>query len=105
EFVESLARIAVAQICDSVGLQGCQVSALNALSNVMCKYVQDLGKVSSLYANLAGRGESNVFDVVRGMEDLGVCHGFAGGSDLDCCVLESGIVKEVMRYVDVTEEV
>ncbi|PWA84248.1 TRAPP II complex, Trs120 [Artemisia annua] len=39
------------------------------------------------------------------MEELGGSQGFAGGSDLDCCVLDSGIVKEVMKYVGVTEEI
>nr|GEU65487.1 transcription initiation factor TFIID subunit 8-like [Tanacetum cinerariifolium] len=64
EFVESLARIAVAQICDSVGLQGCQVSALNALSNVMCKYVQDLGKEREARASFLDSGVMPKVDCV-----------------------------------------
>nr|XP_043631387.1 transcription initiation factor TFIID subunit 3-like [Erigeron canadensis] len=105
EFPQSLARIAVAQICESVGLHGIQHSALDTLSDIVCKYVQEIGKTSNLYANLAGRTESNLVDLVQGLEELGMTQGFLGAADLDHCLSESGVVKEITRYVAVTEEV
>lgn len=105
EFALSLARIAVAQICESVGLHGVQQSALDTLSDLTCKYIQDIGKLSNFYANLAGRTESNVFDIIHGLEDLGQSQGFVGASDTDRCLSGSGIVKEITQYVGVSEEV
>lgn len=105
EFAHSLAMIAVAQICESVGLHGFQQSAGDALSDVMCKYIQDIGKTSSFYANLAGRTESNVFDIIHGFEDLGLSQGFVGASDIDHCLSESGVIKEITQYIVVSEEV
>ncbi|XP_076891588.1 uncharacterized protein LOC143543040 [Bidens hawaiensis] len=105
EFAQALVRIAVAQICETVGLQGFQQSALEALSDIACKYIQDIGRLSNFYASLAGRTESSVFDIVHGLEDLGLSQGFIGGSDLDHCLSESGIIKEITRYIGESEEV
>ncbi|XP_071735102.1 uncharacterized protein [Rutidosis leptorrhynchoides] len=105
EFAHSLARIAVAQICESVGLHGFQQSAGDVLSDVMCKYIQDIGKMSNFYANLAGRTECNVFDIIHALEDLELPSGFVGASDIDRCLSESGVIKEISQYVGVSEEV
>lgn len=105
EFSLALARIAVAQICESLGFQGFKQFALDTLSDLTCDYIRNIGKLSSFYANLAGRNQSNVFDVVHGLEDLGLLQGFVGGSDLDRCLLESGVVKEISRFVGESEDV
>lgn len=105
EFARSLARIAVAQICESVGLQGFQQSAIDTLSDITCKYIQDIGKTSNFCANFAGRTESNVFDIVYGLEDLGLSQGFVGASDIGHCLSGSGIIKDISQYVSVSEEV
>ncbi|XP_071708364.1 uncharacterized protein [Rutidosis leptorrhynchoides] len=105
EFARSLAAIAVAQICETVGLHGFQQSAGDVLSDVMCKYIQDVGKKSNFYANFAGRTESNVFDIIHGLQDLGLSQGFVGASDIGRCLSESGVIKEISQYVNVSEEV
>ncbi|KAI3747983.1 hypothetical protein L6452_10770 [Arctium lappa] len=105
EFALSLARIAVAQICESVGLQGFQQSAIDTLSDITCKYIQDIGKTSNFCANLAGRTESNVFDIVHGLEDLGLSQGFIGASDIGRCLSGCGIINDISQYVSVSEEV
>jgi transcription initiation factor TFIID subunit 8 len=69
-FVEAIAKIAVAQVCENAGFHGCQQSALNSLSDVVVRYIHDLGKTANFYANLSGRTEGNVFDIVHGLEDL-----------------------------------
>lgn len=105
EFGRAVSKIAVAQICESVGFESFQISALEALSDVAVRYLRDLGRTSAFYANLAGRTESNVFDVVRGLEDLGSSQGFSGASDVSHCIAESGTVRELVEYVDSAEEV
>ncbi|KAI3784917.1 hypothetical protein L1987_44025 [Smallanthus sonchifolius] len=105
EFAHAIARIAVAQVCESVGFHGFQQSALDTLSDVACKYVCEIGKASSLYANLAGRTECNVFDIVQGLEDLNLSQGFIGASDRDSCFSGSGIIKDISQYVNLSEEI
>ncbi|KAK1421961.1 hypothetical protein QVD17_24757 [Tagetes erecta] len=105
EFAQAIARIAVAQVCESVGFQGFQQSAIDTFSDVACKYVQEIGKISSFYAGLAGRTECNAFDVVQGLEDLNLSQGFVGGSDRDNCLSGSGIVKDLSQYVNLSEEI
>ncbi|KAI3669950.1 hypothetical protein L6452_41460 [Arctium lappa] len=105
EFAQAIARIAVAQVCESVGFQGFQQSALDRLSDVACKYIREIGKTSNFYANLAGRTECNVFDIVQGLEDLSLSQGFVGASDRDNCLSGSGIIKEISQYVSLSEEI
>lgn len=105
EFAQSIARIAVAQVCESVGFQGFQQSALDTFSDVACKYIREIGKTSNFYANLAGRTECNVFDIVQGLEDLSLSQGFLGASDRDHCLTGSGIIKEISQYVSLSEEI
>ncbi|KAI3762002.1 hypothetical protein L1987_52425 [Smallanthus sonchifolius] len=105
EFAQAIARIAVGQVCESVGFQGFQQSALDTFSDVACKYVSEIGKVSGFYAGLAGRTECNVFDVIQGLEDLNLSQGFVGASDRDSCLSGSGIVKDLSQYVNLSEEI
>lgn len=105
EFAQAIARIAVAQVCESVGFQGFQQSALDRLSDVACKYIREIGKTSNFYANLAGRTECNVFDIIQGLEDLSLSQGFVGASDRDHCLSGSGIIKEISQYVSLSEEI
>ncbi|CAI9263051.1 unnamed protein product [Lactuca saligna] len=93
EFPQAIARIAVAQVCESVGFQGFQQSALDTFSDVACKYIREIGKTSNFYANLAGRTECNVFDIIQGLEDLSLSQGFLGASDRDHC-LSGSVIKE-----------
>ncbi|WRX19860.1 Transcription factor TFIID [Theobroma cacao] len=64
DFALAIAKVAVAQVCESVG-----------------------------------RVEANVFDVLQRLEELGSGLGFAGASDADRCVVNSGIVRDIVRFV------
>ncbi|XP_009620810.1 transcription initiation factor TFIID subunit 8-like [Nicotiana tomentosiformis] len=103
-FSQAIARIVIAQICESVGFQGFQHSALDALSDVAVRYVREVGKTADLYANLAGRSQGNVFDVIQGLEDLGSVQGFSGASDVNRCLFSSGTIRELIRHVNEAEE-
>ncbi|XP_078430151.1 transcription initiation factor TFIID subunit 8-like [Wolffia australiana] len=103
-FGRAIARVAVAQICESLGFFSVQHSALDALSDVAIRYVCDLGQTSRFYSNLAGRTHSNVFDVLQGLEELGSSQGFSGASDVHHCLVNSGIVRDLAQYVEIADE-
>ncbi|KAL3531967.1 hypothetical protein ACH5RR_005488 [Cinchona calisaya] len=105
EFGHTISRIAVAQICESVGFESFDESALESLSDIAVRYLCDLGKTASSYSNSAGRAECNVFDIIMGMEDLGLLSGFLGASESCDCVIDSGVVREIMGYVESAEEI
>ncbi|KAL8117256.1 transcription initiation factor TFIID subunit 8-like [Apium graveolens] len=105
EFVEAIAKMAVAQVCESSGFQGFQQSALDTLSDIAIRYMNQIGKIAVSNANLSGRNECNVFDVLQGLEDLGMSQGFSGASEIDRGVEGSGIVREISEYVEFSERV
>ncbi|GFY86955.1 bromodomain transcription factor [Actinidia rufa] len=79
DFAQSIAKIAVAQVCESVGFQIFQQSALNTLSDVAVRYIR--------------------------LEDLGSSQGFSGASDINHCLVGSGTVGEIIQYVGHVEEI
>ncbi|KAL7135650.1 hypothetical protein ABFS83_11G112400 [Erythranthe nasuta] len=105
EFAQAVARIAVAQVCEGLGFQSFNQSALDVLADVGVRYIRDIGKTACSYANLANRSQCNVFDVIQGLEDFGSVQGFPGASDLNHCLLGSGVVRDVIRYVAQAEEI
>ncbi|PRQ43597.1 putative bromodomain associated domain, transcription factor TFIID, subunit 8 [Rosa chinensis] len=104
EFGRAVSKVAVAQICEGVGFLGIKESALDSLADIAIRYLRDLGKMANYYANLAGRTESNVFDVVRGFEDLESLQGFSGAADVTHCLAGSGTMKGLVQYVGTAEE-
>lgn len=105
EFGRAVSRIAVAQICESVGFESFNESALDALADIAVRYLRDLGRAASFNSNLAGRTECNVFDIIRGLEDLSASTGFSGASGESVCLAESGTIRGVIEYVESAEEV
>ncbi|EEF42922.1 transcription initiation factor TFIID subunit 8 [Ricinus communis] len=105
DFGRAVSRMAVAQICESVGFHGCKESALDSLTEVAIRYIIDLGKIANSHANLSGRTQCNLFDIVRGFEDVGAPLGFSGASNSGNCVVCSGTVKEIIEFVESTEEI
>ncbi|KAE8661357.1 LRR receptor-like serine/threonine-protein kinase RPK2 [Hibiscus syriacus] len=99
DFALSIAKVAVAQVCESIGFQSFQHSALETLSDVAARYIYTLGKTANFNANLAGRLESNVFDVIQGLEELESGLGFAGASDVNRCLANSGVVRDIVHFV------
>ncbi|KAL1211361.1 Transcription initiation factor TFIID subunit 8 [Cardamine amara subsp. amara] len=118
DFAYAVARMAVAQICESVEVNAYQESqsrdgvrftsfqesALETFTDVAVQYIQSIGKNAHLYANIAGRVDGNSLDIVQALEDLGYGVGFAGVSDTDRCLADSGVVKDIARYTLEAEE-
>lgn len=105
EFAQAVARNVVAQVCENLGFQSFHQSALDNLADVAVRYIKEIGKTSSSYANLANRTECNVFDVIQGLEDLGSVQGFSGASDVRRSLSGSGAVKDIIRYVSQADEI
>ncbi|CAA0823353.1 Bromodomain transcription factor [Striga hermonthica] len=105
EFAQAIARIAVAQVCESLGFQSFQQSALDSLADVGVRYIREIGKAANSYANLANRSECNAFDVIQGLEDLGFTQGFSGASDVNRSLSRSGVIKDIISYVGQSDEI
>lgn len=103
DFARAIAKIAVAQVCEGEGFQVFQQSALEALSDVVARYILNIGKFAHDHANLAGRTECHVFDVLQGLEDMGSVQGFAGASEVDHCLGSSGVIQEIVHFVNEAE--
>ncbi|KAK7394398.1 hypothetical protein VNO78_14925 [Psophocarpus tetragonolobus] len=105
DFARAIAKIAVAQVSESEGFQAFQQSALEALSDVVARYIFNIGKSANCHANLAGRTECNAFDVIQGLEDMGSVQGFTGASDVDHCLESSGVLREIVHFVNEAEPI
>lgn len=105
DFGRAISRTAVAQICESVGFEIFNESALESLADIAIKYMFDLGKTASSSANFAGRTQCNVFDIIQGLEDMCASTGFLRASEVDRCALNSGIISEMVEYVESAEEI
>lgn len=104
-FGQALAKVAVAQVCESAGFQSFQKSALETLSDIVIRYICEVGKNACFYANLSGRTECNIFDIIQGLEDLGSSQGYLGASDINHSLADSGIVKDITQYIEYSEEI
>ncbi|KAJ6381742.1 hypothetical protein OIU77_030419 [Salix suchowensis] len=106
EFGRAVSRMAVAQICESVGFHGFKESALDSLNDITIRYLCDLGKIASFYANLSGRTQCNLFDIVRSFEDVvGASQGFLGASISGNCLVNSGTIKEIIDFTGSNDEI
>ena len=103
DFGRAVSRVAVAQICESVGFNGVKGSAIEAFADIAIRYLIDLGKMAEFYCNLAGRSQCSVFDVILALEDLEQVKGFLGSGQSQC-LLGSGTVRDLMRFVNSGDE-
>mmetsp|Transcript_6972 Transcript_6972/g.25683 ORF Transcript_6972/g.25683 Transcript_6972/m.25683 type:complete len:383 (-) Transcript_6972:696-1844(-) len=78
KFTRSIARTVVAQIVSEVAIQhrapDTQIrvheSAVDCLSDILIRYVVEIGHATHSYSELAGRTECNLLDVFMGLSDL-----------------------------------
>ncbi|CAL1379118.1 unnamed protein product [Linum trigynum] len=105
DFGYAVARKAVAQVCEKVGFEGLKESALDALTDVTLRYLRDLGKTASSNANICGRTQCSIFDVVRGFEDIGSYQGFPGAYNSGSCLVSSGTIRDIIDFVESEEEI
>ena len=48
DFALEITKVAVAQVCESIGFQSFQHSALETLSDIIVRYIYSIGKMSQI---------------------------------------------------------
>ncbi|CAJ1970813.1 unnamed protein product [Sphenostylis stenocarpa] len=101
EFSFAIAKIAVAQICQSVGFKTSKNNALETLTAVSTRYLETIVRSAASFANTSNRTDSNLFDVINGIHDLCSVRGFLGGSAMHKGdLLRSSALKEIMNFAN-----
>jgi transcription initiation factor TFIID subunit 8 len=72
DFSRHISRVVASQIAESTGFDACQDSAVEILGDLLLRYLATVCSGSHSYAELAGRSQSNLSDVLLALEDLGV---------------------------------
>ncbi|ESO88898.1 hypothetical protein LOTGIDRAFT_125487 [Lottia gigantea] len=72
EYCRSVLRISVAQICQNLGWNSTQTTPLELLTDVLERYVFELGNVSHRYCEQFGRTEVNLDDVGLAFQQMSV---------------------------------
>lgn len=104
EFSFAKAKIAVAQICQSVGYKRSEYDALETLTDVSVRYIQAIARSAASFANASNRTNSNLFDLINGIHDLCSVKGFPGGSAMHKSnLLGSKALKEIMNSVNLSK--
>ena len=65
QYALGAARVSVAQLADDVGFDSMHTSSYAILSELLMRYMEEVGLASHGYAELASRTEPNALDVVR----------------------------------------
>ncbi|KAJ1696423.1 hypothetical protein LUZ63_004935 [Rhynchospora breviuscula] len=104
-FHGAIATVSVAQICRSVGYTSVQPSALRAFSDIAIRYLLSIGRLCAASAASHNRTHCNLFDLVLSLETLYSTRGFSGGSNPTRPLLESVVLKELMAYVRIVDEI
>lgn len=108
DFSFAVTKVAVAQVCKSVGFRRTQQSALDSLTVVAAKYLETLARSAAAFSNAENRTQSNVFDLTNALHDVSAVYGgFQGGSALHSgdCLLKSSVLKDLSDFVTSTNEI
>ncbi|KFK30070.1 hypothetical protein AALP_AA7G212700 [Arabis alpina] len=106
EFSHAATKIAVAQICETIGFKNFKDPALESLTRFAIQYILQLGKTASSFANLTGRSQCNVFDIALALEDLNGTSSSNGieSSSESCSVLRSISLRGIIDFVNSSDE-
>ena len=107
DFPFNITKVAVSQICKSVGFRRGKVSALETLTLVATKYLEALAKSAVSFSNAASRTQSNLLDLTNALHDLSLQGGFTGASTLydNNCLLKSSVLEDLSGFVSSTDEI
>ncbi|KAJ0230978.1 hypothetical protein HA466_0302990 [Hirschfeldia incana] len=112
EFSFSLTRVAVSQICLSVGYTSTDTSStLNTLTLITTKFLQSIAELAASFSNSANRTEANLFDIINGLQDtaLATSDCFPGGSTLhnteSHCLIKSAVLRSLSDFVAYAYEI
>ena len=65
EYARSISKQVVAQLAEREGYQLAHGNALDALADVLNRFIREIGTYAKDYAELQGRTDVNVLDLVR----------------------------------------
>uniref|UniRef100_A0A0D9VW73 Transcription initiation factor TFIID subunit 8 n=1 Tax=Leersia perrieri TaxID=77586 RepID=A0A0D9VW73_9ORYZ len=101
DFGRAVARAAVARMLEAAGFACAHRSAVDALVDVLLRYICQLGRAATFHANLAGRAAPNECDVIQFLEECGAAYyGFAGAASSSArCLANSAVVKDMVMFV------
>ncbi|KAL4368383.1 hypothetical protein GQ457_05G027090 [Hibiscus cannabinus] len=107
DFSFHITKVAVAQICRSVGFGRSQVTALNTLTLVATKYLETLGSSATSFSGAANRSQPNLLDLTNALHDISLHVGFNGAGTLygDDCFLKSAVLEDLSGFVSSTDEI
>ncbi|KAF7852177.1 hypothetical protein BT93_L5338 [Corymbia citriodora subsp. variegata] len=108
EYASSITKIAVSQICKSVGFKSAQLHALDILTDVAVRYLQSIAKSAATYANTSSRTQSNMFDLINALNDINSVSGFQGAACIhknSASVLASGVLCDLNNFVKYSHEI
>ncbi|KAK8575002.1 hypothetical protein V6N13_033783 [Hibiscus sabdariffa] len=107
DFSFHITKVAVAQICRSVGFGRSQVTALNTLTLVATKYLETLGRSATSFSGAANRAQPNLLDLTNALHDISLHVGFKGVGTLygDDCFLKSAVLEDLSGFVRSTDEI
>nr|XP_016466177.1 PREDICTED: transcription initiation factor TFIID subunit 8-like [Nicotiana tabacum] len=105
DYAFTLTRIAVAQICDSIGFTAAEAPALRTLTDVAARYLRSIAKSAADTANSAGRTQSQLVDTVAAVDELSSVIGFAEAWRATGSLLNSGAVKNLVSFSKYSEEI
>ncbi|KAK3195670.1 hypothetical protein Dsin_026980 [Dipteronia sinensis] len=102
-----LTRVAVSQIWAA------QRSALETLTLITTKYLEQVAKLASSCSHESNRTQSDLFDLINALHDLSSpMQGFVGASTLhtddgagNSCLLNSGVLKEISVFIKCIDEI
>ncbi|XP_063219123.1 transcription initiation factor TFIID subunit 3 isoform X3 [Bacillus rossius redtenbacheri] len=72
KYSRQMLKVVVAQICQTIGWHSIQETPLDILVGVLDRHLADLCKETRRYAELAGRTEMSIFDLLCTFQDLNV---------------------------------
>eukprot|EP01025_Chloroclados_australasicus_P018163 TRINITY_DN1940_c0_g2_i1.p2 TRINITY_DN1940_c0_g2~~TRINITY_DN1940_c0_g2_i1.p2 ORF type:complete len:239 (+),score=44.11 TRINITY_DN1940_c0_g2_i1:50-766(+) len=70
DYCKTVARATVCQLSHGLGLEHLQQSAVTATTEVLMKYLGEVGRHCKFYTELSGRTDPNISDVVFALEDM-----------------------------------
>ncbi|XP_030936301.1 transcription initiation factor TFIID subunit 8-like [Quercus lobata] len=102
EFSFAIPKIAVSQICQSVGYKATQLSALNALTMVATKYLEAIAKSASSLANTSNCTQSNLLDLTLALHHLVTLH---TSTLFSISFSRGGIIRDLADFVSFNDEI
>lgn len=71
DYARSIARVVVGQLAEQAGYESAHETAIDVLSELLLRYLEELSAGSHAYAELATRSEINAYDALMAIEDTG----------------------------------